>query len=159
MGSGRARVRGDGLLGSKWVHLRAHLFEQPPPDVVALVRLFGSFHQHMAGMKPLTEVIAGDFKQGQRLEQQFQMTQGKCYGAIAAGAPGISEMYIRFVVLQPIPGVTNPVLAEDKTTGAQAVLGGKGQCFVWQFPIGVNAKVEYVAQGGQGIAAGRVYVK
>ncbi|RLB60028.1 MAG: hypothetical protein DRI90_14675 [Deltaproteobacteria bacterium] len=112
----------------------------------------------MQGMQPASDVVAGQFQQGQVLEQQFQMTYGKCYGAIAVGA-GISEMHIQFVALQPIPGVPNPVLAEDKTTGSQAVLGGGGQCFKWSAPIGINAKVIYTAQSGGGIAAGRVYVK
>jgi hypothetical protein len=125
-----------------------------------VVPLTAVAQQRMQGMQPLTEAIAGDFKQGQRLEQQFQMTQGKCYGAVAVSAPGgISEMHVRFVALQPIPGIQNPVLAEDQSTGNQAVLGGGGQCFKWSFPIGVNARVEYIAQAGQGMAAGRVYVK
>jgi len=112
----------------------------------------------MAGMQPATDVVAGQFQQGQVLEQQFQMTMGKCYGAVAVGA-GINEMHIQFVALQPIPGVPNPVLAEDKGTGSQAVLGGGGNCFKWSMPIGINVKVVYTAQAGAGIAAGRVYVK
>ena len=43
--------------------------------------------QHMQGMQPATEVVAGQFQQGQVLEQQFQMTYGKCYGAIAVAYP------------------------------------------------------------------------
>jgi hypothetical protein len=132
----------------------------PAAGAVATVPLTFLAQQKMQGMQPLTDAIVGDFKQGQRLEQQFQMVQGKCYGAVSVGAPGgITEMHIRFVALQPIPGIPNPVLAEDKGTGTQAALGGGGQCFKWSFPMGVNARVEYIAQAGQGIAAGRVYVK
>ncbi len=114
-------------------------------------------NQEMQGMSPATDVVAGQFQQGQYLEQTFQMTGGKCYGAVAAGA-GVSGIRIQFVALQPIPGVTNPVLAEA-TGGSQTVLGGRGQCFKWAFPVGVNAKVVYTATAGSGVAAGRVYVK
>src|SRR5690606_25928226 len=41
--------------------------------------------QHLGGMQPLTAPVAGQFKQGQFIEQTFQMENGKCYGAIAAG--------------------------------------------------------------------------
>ena len=109
-------------------------------------------------MKPLTEVIAAQFKPGQSMEQTVQLLAGKCYSALAVGA-GISEMNIKLVALQPIPGVQNPVLATDKTTGSSAALGPAGQCFKWSLPIGVNAKVIYTAAAGQGVAAGRVYVK
>jgi hypothetical protein len=131
----------------------------PAAGAVATVPMNAVASQQLPGFQPVTDVVVGNFQQGQKLEQQFQMTQGKCYGAVAVGAPPISEMYIRFVALQPIPGIQNPVLAEDKSTGAQAVLGKGGNCFTWQFPIGINAKVEYIAQGGSGIAAGRVFAK
>jgi hypothetical protein len=103
--------------------------------------------------------VAGNFQQGQYLEDRFQMVRGKCYAAVATGGPGISEMHIRFIALQPIPGVPNPVLAEDKTTGSRAVLGKDGTCARWHAPIGINVKVEYIAQAGSGVAAGRVYSK
>jgi hypothetical protein len=109
-------------------------------------------------MQPATEILAGQFQAGQILEQQFQMAPNKCYAALAVGA-GIQEMNIQFIALQPLPGMPNPVLAEDKSTGATAKLGTKGNCFRWQLPFGVNAKVVYTAVSGQGIAAGRVYVK
>jgi hypothetical protein len=112
----------------------------------------------MGGMQPLTDPVAGQFQQGQFLEQTFQMTAGKCYGAVAVGA-GVSEMHIVFELLQPVPGVSNPLLAEDKSTGANAALGGGGNCHKWSLPFGVNVRAVYTAQAGEGIAAGRVYVK
>ncbi len=115
-------------------------------------------NQNMRGMQPATAVIAGQFTQGQRLEQPFQMLPQKCYGAIAA-AVGIQDVHIQFILQQPIPGINNPVLAEDKAKGANAVLGGGGGCYRWQFPFGVNVKAVFTAAAGQGMAAGRVYVK
>jgi len=114
--------------------------------------------QNMRGMQPLTPVIAGQFAQGQRLEQAFQMMPNKCYGAIAAAA-GIQDVHIQFILQQPIPGIPNPVLAEDKAKGGNAVLGGGGSCYHWKFPFGANVRAVFTARAGQGMAAGRVYVK
>lgn len=130
----------------------------PAAAAIAVVPLTGYAQQQMPGMSPLTDVIAGQFKQGQYLEQNFQMAHGKCYGAVAMGA-GISEMHIRFELMQPVPGIQNPTLAEDKLTGQAAALGAKGQCYKWALPIGVNVRAIYTAQAGEGIAAGRVYFK
>jgi hypothetical protein len=106
-------------------------------------------------MQPLTEPVAGQFRQGQRLEQNFQMTSGKCYSAIAAGQPNFR---IVFDLLTPMPG-QSPALAESKVNGQRAVLGGRGSCFKWQLPVGVNVRVRYIAENGEGAGAGRVYVK
>ena len=130
----------------------------PATAQIAVVPLGAYASQEMGGMQPVTDIIAGQFQQGQYLDQPFQMQPNKCYGAVAVGA-GISEVHIQFVVLQPIPGVQNPVVAEDQTQGSNAALGGRGKCYTWTFPMGINAKAVYIAQAGGGIAAGRVYVK
>ena len=109
-------------------------------------------------MQPLTDVIAGQFQQGQALEQVFQMTPGKCYSALAVGA-GIQEMNIQFILQQPLPMFPNPVLAEDQSSGNTAKLGARGSCFKWPMPFGANVKAVFTAVSGQGMAAGRVYVK
>ena len=112
----------------------------------------------MQGMQPVTDLIAGQFQQGQFLEQQFQLATGKCYGALAVGA-GIGDMHIKFVLMQPIPGLeAHTVLAEDQTQGATAKIS-KAQCFTWQWPFAAQAKAVYTAVSGQGLAAGRVFVK
>jgi len=103
-------------------------------------------------MQPLTEVVAGNFKQGQILEQTFQMHPGKCYAALAVGA-GIQEMDIQFVPLPDKP--IRHVLAQDSTKGSNASIN----CYKYSAPIGVNVKAVYIATAGQGIAAGRVYVR
>lgn len=125
---------------------------------IAIGPLMMAEQQEVPGMQPATELVAGQFQQGQTLEQQFQMAPNRCYAALAVGA-GISEMHIQFIAMQPIPGVPNPVLAEDKSSGNVGKLGTRGTCFRWQAPFGVNAKVVYTAVAGSGIAAGRVYAK
>ena len=113
---------------------------------------------HARGMQPLTPITAGNFRQGDVLEQQIQLLPGKCYTALAVGA-GISEMDIQLIALQPIPGVSNPVLSQDRTTGRNAVMAGAPNCYKWPWPFGINAKVVYRARAGSGVGAGRVYVR
>ena len=110
-------------------------------------------------MQPLTDVVAGQFQQGQFIEQPFQMDPGKCYAALAVGS-GISEMDIKFIAVTPLPGQP-PALAQDQGQGSNASLGGKGKCFKWApiVPVAINVKAVYTATAGSGVAAGRVYVK
>jgi len=119
----------------------------------------------MPGMSPATDVIAANFQQGQIMEQQFQMTTGKCYGAVAVGA-GISEMDIKFVAVGPvpIPGMSG-TLAQDSTQGPNASLGGRGNCYKpggglpSVVPVAITAKTVYTATAGSSVAADQVFVK
>ncbi|MBI4955655.1 MAG: hypothetical protein HY908_26790 [Myxococcales bacterium] len=124
----------------------------------ATVPLMAVAQQEAAGMRETTPIVAANFQQGQTMDAPFQMMPGKCYTVISVGA-GINEMDIKIVALQPIPGVQNPVLAQDNSQGSTAVLGGRGNCFKWSWPFGMNAKAVFTATVGQGIAAGRVYEK
>ncbi len=109
------------------------------------------------GMKAEGPPFAGQFQPGQVLEQQTQILPGKCYTVLAAGA-GVTEVDITLVALTPIPGMS-PVLAQDSGTGANASLGGRGNCYRWTAPVGVNAKIVLKATAGQGIVAGQLYSK
>lgn len=131
----------------------AQVLAAPSPPLNAAFDLFA--RQEMAGMQPVNDVIAGNFQPGQKLEQTFQMQPGKCYGAAAVGA-GPSEVHVQFIALQPIPGVQNPVLAEDKRTGSN---GSIKPCYTWQLPLGINVKAVYEARAGSGLIAGRVYMR
>lgn len=102
--------------------------------------------------------IAGQFKDGQILEQSIQLLPGKCYTVLAVGA-GISETDISLIALTPIPMMASPVLAQDSSTGATASLGGRGNCYRWSLPVGINAKYVVKATAGSGIAAAQLYVK
>jgi hypothetical protein len=104
-------------------------------------------------MQGVTSLTAAQFQTGQSMEQQFQMTSGRCYAALTQGQ-GV-DIKIQFILLQPVPGIPNPVLAE----GTGGKLGTRGQCFKWALPFGVNVKATYTAVSGSGIAAGRVYAK
>jgi hypothetical protein len=124
---------------------------------VATVPLMAYAQQEAAGMTREGGVVAGQFKEGQTLEQPIQILPGKCYAVLAVGA-GIQEMDITLVATTPIPQAT-PILAQDQGSGASASLGGRGQCFKWGLPFGINAKFVLKATRGQGVAAGQLYVK
>jgi hypothetical protein len=108
------------------------------------------------GASPVGSPIAGNFQQGQQLEQQIQLDPQKCYTVVAAGLPPISEVNLQLVFATPIPNVA-PVLAEDKDTGTQAVMGRNPNCI--KPLIGAPAKVVLKVAGGSGIAAAQVYAK
>ncbi len=108
------------------------------------------------GMAADGQSFAGQFQEGQTLEQPINIQAGKCYTIVAMGM-GIQQLDIQLVAQQaPLPAV---VLAQSNTTGAQASLGGKGQCFRNPLPIGGPGKVVVKATRGAGMAAAQVFVK
>lgn len=110
------------------------------------------------GAKPVGAAVVGMFQPGQQLETVITMQPGKCYTVIAAGLPTVSEVDIQLVAATPIPNV-NPVLAQDPTTGPQAVLGKAPDCYKWALPLAGAVKVITTVTAGQGIAAVQVYEK
>lgn len=108
------------------------------------------------GMQPEGGAFAGQFQDGQTLEQPFNIQPGKCYSVIGVGL-GLQELDLQ-IVAQPAPMMPPVVLAQDSTTGPNATLGGKGQCFKNPLPIGGPAKAVMRARGS-GIAIAQIYVK
>ena len=124
---------------------------------VATVPLMAFAQQEAPGMSREGQVSAGNFKEGQTLEQPFQMLPNKCYTVLAVGA-GVQEVDISIVAVTPIPQASG-VLAQDQGTGSSASLGGRGNCYKWSFPFGINAKFVVKATRGQGVIAGQLYSK
>ncbi|MBW2529594.1 MAG: hypothetical protein JRI23_35785 [Deltaproteobacteria bacterium] len=108
------------------------------------------------GMQPLGDPFAGNFQQGQTLEQSFEMHPNKCYTVIA-NSQGITELDIQLQTVLPMAGAQ--VVAQDNQQGPNPVLGGRGQCYQYMAPVGVNAKAVLIATAGSGLAAARIYVK
>jgi hypothetical protein len=109
------------------------------------------------GMQPDGSAFAGQFQEGQTLEQPINIQPGKCYAVVAAGV-GIQEIDVQLVA-QPAPMIPPAVLAQDSSTGPTATLGGKGNCFKNPLPIGGPGKVIVRATRGAGIGAAQIYVK
>lgn len=124
---------------------------------VATVPLMGLSQQEAPGMTREGNLVAGNFKEGQTLEQMFQVLPGKCYTVLAVGA-GIQQLDLAIVAVTPIPQASG-VLAQAQGNGPNAVLGGRGNCFRWDLPVGINAKYVIRATRGQGVAAGQLYAK
>ena len=110
------------------------------------------------GAKPVGSSTVGMFQPGQQLETVVTLQPGKCYTVIAVGLPAVSEVNVQLVAATPVPNM-NPVLAEDQTTGPQAVLGQTPNCYKWPLPLPASAKVITSVAAGQGIAAVQVYEK
>jgi hypothetical protein len=123
---------------------------------VATVPLMAYSQQEAPGMTREGNLIAGNFKDGQTLEQPFQLLPGKCYTVLAVGA-GITQIDLAIVAVTPIPQASG-VLSQTSGTH-QAALGGRGNCFRWELPVGINAKYVIRAARGQGLAAGQLYSK
>jgi hypothetical protein len=124
---------------------------------VATVPLMAFAQQQAPGMQREGNVLAGQFKDGQTLEQAFQMLPNKCYTVLAVGA-GPQEVDIQLVALTPVPNMS-PTLAQDSGTGSSASLGGGGNCFKWNAPFGINAKFVVKSTRGSGVIASQLYSK
>jgi hypothetical protein len=124
---------------------------------VATVPLMAFAIQEAPNMNREGGIIAGQFREGQTLEQPMQLSPNKCYSVLAVGA-GPQEVDISIVAVTPIPS-TSPVLASDSTNGPNASLGGRGNCYRWQAPIGINAKYVVKSTRGMGIIAAQLYSK
>ncbi len=109
------------------------------------------------GMAKEGPTLAGNFQEGQTLEGAFTFQPGKCYTVLAVGA-GIQNIDIEMQYVTPIPGLA-PSIGKDSQTGAQASIGGKGNCLKPLSPIPANAKFIVRAAKGAGVAAAQLYVK
>lgn len=130
-----------------------------PPLAGAAVTpvLSGMASTDAPGMKPDGSPFAGQFKEGDTLEQAINIQPGKCYTVVGASIGGIVELDIQLVAqTAPLPPM---VLAQDSTTGPTATLGAKGQCFRNPLPVGGPGKVILKATKGAGLAAAQVYIK
>lgn len=109
------------------------------------------------GMTKEGATVAANFQEGQTLESSFTFQPGKCYTVVAVGA-GIQEIDIEMQYVTPIPGL-NPSIGKDTQKGAQASIGGKGNCLKPLSPIPANAKFIVRASKGAGLAAAQLYSK
>ena len=109
------------------------------------------------GMQPDGGAFAGQFQEGQTLEQPFNIQPGKCYSVVGVSV-GIQELDIQ-IAAQPVPNLPPTVLAQDNSSGPNATLGGKGSCFKNPLPVGGPAKVIVKASKGSGMALAQIYVK
>src|SRR5882724_123967 len=111
------------------------------------------------GAKAVGAAIAGNFAQGQSLDQTVQMNPGKCYTIVGVGVPTIQNLDIQLVPSIAIPGLPAAVVASDSTVGANAIVGQQPNCYKWALPMGGTMKVVMTVSQGQGMAAAQVFEK
>ena len=111
------------------------------------------------GAKAVGAAIAGNFTQGQSLDQTVQMNPGKCYTIVGVGVPTIQNLDIQLVPSISIPGLPAAVVAADNTVGANAIVGQQPNCYKWALPMGGTMKVVVTVSAGQGMAAAQVFEK
>lgn len=130
-----------------------------PAAMGADVILTGLAQQEAPGAQAEGTAFAGQFQEGQILEQPINLQPGKCYTVIAASVGAITELDVMIQgQIAPFPPAT---LAQDQGTGPTATLGGKGSGGCWKFPspIAAPAKVVLRVTKGSGIAGAKVYFK
>ena len=127
----------------------------PAAAAIATPALTALASAETRGMSPEGGAFAGNFQQGQTLEQPFNVEPGKCYTVVGVGV-GITELDIQIVGQL---GPMSQVLAQDNQQGPQAVVGSAGNCFKNPLPVGGPAKVVMTATGGTGIAVAQIYKK
>lgn len=109
------------------------------------------------GLKPLGEVFGMNVPAGGQAESpQIMIDLNKCYGVIAEGGLGLTEVDIQIVPAIQIPGLAAATVAVDNTTGPKAAIN---PCFKNTYPIGFPAKVLLKATGGSGPIAAQIFVK
>ena len=106
------------------------------------------------GMQPEGAAFAGQFTQGQTLEQPLSLMPGKCYSIAAAGV-GITAIHID---LLGVP-IAVPLVSSQKDGVVSLIGSGTSGCWKYPFPIPGTARIVVKAVQGAGIAAAQVYVK
>lgn len=130
----------------------------PAAAAGADVILGGLATQEAPGAQAEGTAFAGQFAEGQTLEQPVNLQAGKCYTIVAASLGGVQELDVMIQgQLPPLPPAT---LAQDQSTGPNATLGGKASgCWKNPSPIPIPAKIVLRVTKGSGMAAAKVYVK
>lgn len=127
-----------------------------PGAMAADAVLTGLATQEAAGQAEGT-AFAGQFQEGQTLEQPINLQPGKCYTVLAASIGPVTELDVMLQAqLPPLPPST---VAQDQGSGPTATLGGKAGCWKYPLPVPGPAKVVLRVTKGSGMAAAKVYVK
>ncbi len=130
----------------------------PAMAVAATPILMGLGQAEAPGAQPEGGPFAGQFQEGQTLEQPINIQPGKCYTIVAAGM-GVQQLDVQ-IVAQPAPMLPPTVIASSNSQGPMATVGGKAAgCFKNPLPIGGPAKIVLKATRGSGMAAAQLYSK
>ena len=118
--------------------------------------LRGLAQSKLRGMTPDGSPLAGQFAPGQVLEQTFNLQPGRCYAVVGVGI-GITELDVEIILHQPPAPAYSA--AKDDTSGPQAVLGGRRDCFRSPLPFAAPAKVKLKASSGAGVGVAQLFIR
>ena len=111
----------------------------PSATGAAAVALAADSKIDAPGMGTEGAPLAGNFQEGQVLEEPITIMPGRCYTFIAAGV-GPQEIEIQLVAQTPIPALA-PMMGDQKAAGGKVVLGKGSACIKLAIiPIAVPAK-------------------
>lgn len=110
------------------------------------------------GAKPVGSLVAGQFTDGQSLQETVPMKPGGCYTIVGVAAPPVTELDLALTPTVALPGF-NPTLAKDNETGQSATIGKKPNCFEWAWPAAGAMQLTVTVSAGQGVAVAQVYEK
>jgi hypothetical protein len=112
--------------------------------------------KHAAGMKPAADVTGGVVAEGGQVEIPFMIESQRCYGVIAVGGTGVTEVDIQIVAKPGAVALPGPLLAQDTMQGTDAAIA---PCWKNPFPLAIPATAILKATRGGGELAGRVFSK
>lgn len=102
--------------------------------------------------------LAGNFTEGQVLEQVITIMPGRCYTFVAAGI-GPQEIEVQLVAQTPIPAF-QPMMGDTTSQANKVILGRGANCIkLALIPIAVPAKWVIKAKRGQGIIVAQAFSK
>lgn len=111
-----------------------------------------------SGAKPVGNLVAGQFAQGQSLTEPVTMQPGGCYTVLAVALAPVSELDLALTPAVAVGGF-NPTAASDPETGTVATLGKQPNCYKWALPTQGTMNLVMTVRAGQGVAAAQVYEK
>lgn len=134
----------------------------PSLAAAATTVLGGLASTNAPGASPVGVVMAGNFQQGQTLEQTLNMEPGKCYTVVGSSI-GVQQLDATATAVTPLPGLSpqfGSATGKAGVAGSQVVMGPKDKCLKLALsPIAVPMKVTITAAKGAGLAAAQIYAK
>jgi hypothetical protein len=124
----------------------------------AVIAGLGAAGDIAPGMGKEGTPLAGNFTEGQVLEQVITIMPGRCYTFIAAGI-GPQEIEVELVAQSPIPAF-QPMMGDTTSQANKVILGRGANCIkLALIPIAVPAKWVIKAKHGQGIIVAQAFSK
>lgn len=136
-------------------------------QLAALTTMFPALAKEQApGMQAEGSPICNVLPEGQTAASEvFTLQQGYCYTVIGASLPAVTELDLQLLG-QPGAGIPVPslqaftmALMTDTTSGPNAVVGPKNDCYHYTLPIPATVRVTLKARAGSGPVAAQVYKK